>query len=100
MELWDAEFIDEEVPAFIKFNTDGLGAFHFGYVHGWIDCRFVQRDGKEAVEFSWEGNDDSDHACGRGWVVLDGDRLQGRIFFHQGDDSSFEAVRQSLKQKD
>lgn len=94
MELWDAEFIDAEVPGFIKFTKDGLGEFQFGYVHGWIDCRFVKRDEKDAVEFSWEGNDESDPACGRGWMVLEDNRLRGRIFFHQGDDSAFEAVRQ------
>lgn len=94
MELWDAEFIDAEVPGFIKFMQDGLGEFQFGYVHGWIDCRFAKRDGKDAVEFSWEGNDETDPACGRGWMVFEDDRLRGRIFFHQGDDSGFEAARQ------
>ncbi len=93
MELWDVEFIDAEVPGFIKFTKDGLGEFRFGYVHGWIDCRFAKRDGKDGVEFSWKGNDESHPACGRGCMMLDYDRLRGRIFFHQGDDSSFEAVR-------
>ena len=45
--------------------------------------------GKPAVEFSWDGNDEMDPAQGRGWAVLDGDRLKGMIFFHQGDESEF-----------
>ncbi len=71
-----------------------MGRFHFGAVHGWIDCRYVKRDGMDAVEFSWDGNDESDPACGRGWAVREGDRLNGRLFFHQGDDSGFVAERQ------
>ena len=31
-----------------------------------------------------------DPAQGRGWAVLDGDRLKGMIFFHQGDESEFD----------
>ena len=58
-----------------------------------IDYREVERDGKPGVEFSWDGNDEMDPAQGRGWAVLDGDEIDGRIFFHQGDDSAFRAVR-------
>lgn len=34
-----------------------------------------------------------DRINGRGWAVLDDDQLQGHIFIHQGDDSSFTACR-------
>jgi hypothetical protein len=56
-------------------------------------CRLTTRDGKPAVEFSWDGNDEMDTAQGRGWAVLDGDEIEGRIFFHLGDDMAFRAVR-------
>jgi hypothetical protein len=36
-----------------------------------------------------------DQCSGRGWAVLDGDRLTGRLFFHMGDDSGFTAARQT-----
>jgi hypothetical protein len=50
------------------------------------------------VEFSWEGNDESDPASGRGWAVLEEDgSLSGRIFFHLGDDSGFTAVREATE---
>ena len=45
------------------------------------------------VEFSWEGNDEMDPARGRGWALLDGDEIEGRIFLRRGDDSAFRAVR-------
>jgi hypothetical protein len=59
-----------------------------------MDCRDAPRDGRSGVEFSWDGNDESDSVTGRGWAVLDDDgALRGRIYFHHGDDSSFRAAR-------
>ncbi len=46
-----------------------------------------ERDGKPAVEFTWDGHDEMDPAQGRGWMVLDGNELTGRLFIHLGDDS-------------
>jgi hypothetical protein len=93
MEGWDQDFVDAEVEGFFKFDRDGDGAFQFGNVRGDIDYREVERDGKPAVEFSWEGNAEMNPALGRGWAVLDGDEIDGRIFFHFGLDSPFRAVR-------
>ena len=97
MSNWDEDYINEEVQAFIEFEPGQRGEFHFGYVRGGIDYRDVQRDGKPAVEFTWDGNDEMDQAQGRGWAVLDGDRLKGMIFFHQGDESEFEAEREGIE---
>jgi hypothetical protein len=93
MENWDQDFVDAEIEGFFEFGKDGTGEFQFGYVRGGIDYQEVERDGKPAVEFSWDGNDELDPAQGRGWAVLDGDEIEGRIFIHQGDDSAFRAVR-------
>ena len=67
MEEWDAEYLDLVVPAFIEFNREQMGQFQFGTVRGWLDCRFGERDGAPLVEFSWEGENDNDPGCGRGW---------------------------------
>ena len=93
MDQWDQEFVDEEVEGFFEFKRDGQGEFHFGYVHGSIDHRPATRDGKPCVEFTWEGNDEMDSAMGRGWAVIDGDEIEGMLFFHQGDESGFKAKR-------
>lgn len=95
MELWDRAYLDLEGPAHITFDGDRLGSFRFGAVAGWIDYRLGTRDGKSAVEFSWEGRNDSDHSGGRGWATIDDDRIIGRLFFHNGDDSAFVALRES-----
>jgi len=94
MELWDADVIDLVAPAFIEFGKDLRGRFGFVVVDGWMDCRVVERSGRPCVEFSWEGIDEGDEVSGRGWaVVAADDALEGRIFFHLGDDSGFRAVR-------
>lgn len=93
-EIWDLEALDLVEPAFIEFGEDEMGRFGFIAVEGWMDCRHAERDGRPAVEFSWEGRDDCDPASGRGWAALERDgSLCGRIHFHLGDDSGFRAVR-------
>ena len=92
MSEWDEEYLHEEGPAFIEFGPKATGEFHFGYVRGQMDCRATERNGKFAVEFTWDGHDETEHAFGRGWAVLKDDRLEGMIFFHFGDDSGFTAV--------
>ena len=93
MTAWDEDFINAEVQGFFEFNDKGNGEFHFGYVHGNMDCRLTTRDGEPAIEWTWEGNDEMDPAQGRGWAVVKGDELHGMIFFHEGDDSEFVAKR-------
>jgi hypothetical protein len=93
MEVWDVDYLDLVVPAFIEFDREQMGQFQFGTVRGWLDCRFGERDGAVAVDFSWEGENDNDPGCGRGWGALRGDRLEGRLYIHRGDDSAFVASR-------
>lgn len=95
MELWDREAIDLLGPAFIELTSNGQGSFRFIAVEGWMDTREVERDGRPAIEFSWDGNDEMDRASGRGWSALAADgSLEGRIYFHMGDDSWFRAERE------
>lgn len=93
MEMWDAEYLDLILPAFIEFDRQQMGEFQFGTVRGWLDCRFSERNRVPVVDFSWEGENDNDSGCGRGWGALRGDRLEGRFYIHRGDDSAFVASR-------
>jgi hypothetical protein len=94
MDLWDAEAINLLGPGYIQFDADRTGHFRFIAVEGWMDCQSGRRDGRPYVEFTWEGNDKSDPASGRGWAALEEDgSLRGHIYFHLGDDSGFRAVR-------
>jgi hypothetical protein len=58
MELWDQDFVDAEFQGYIDFHEGGMGEFQFGYVHGFIDCRYSDENGHSIVNFSWVGNDD------------------------------------------
>jgi hypothetical protein len=92
MSAWDEDYIDEEEEGFFEFDEKG-GEFHFGYVHGHMDCKPTTREGEPAVEWTWDGNDEMDPAQGRGWAVVKNEELHGMIFFHGGDDSEFVAKR-------
>jgi len=70
MEVWDNDYLDLVEPAHIVFESENDGAFVFGTVKGWLDVRYGARDGSACAEFSWEGLNDTDPACGRGWVIL------------------------------
>jgi hypothetical protein len=76
---WDEEHPHVQEQAFIDIGPEDIGDFHFGYVRGDMDCRAAERDGKPAVEFTWEGNNHTGHAFGRGWAVLDVDELKKNL---------------------
>jgi hypothetical protein len=58
-----------------------------------MDCRIAQFDGRDRIEFAWEGQDEMDDVSGRGWAVIENSELSGRIFFHLGEDSKFRAKK-------
>lgn len=93
MEVWPQDYIDLEVPGFIRIDSDGTGQFQFGLVSGEIDGRVEHSGNPARFEFSWAGRDDNDPACGRGWAICENDELKGRIYLHLADDSSFRAIR-------
>lgn len=95
MELWDRADLDLVSPAFVEFDPEGMGEFQFIAVGGRLDCRYGERGGLPAVEFSWEGQDEGDDCLGRGWAIVCEGILEGRWFFHRGDDSWFRATKGS-----
>jgi hypothetical protein len=98
MEVWAQKYVDLVVPGFIEFALEDerlTGLFQFGTVIGWLDCRLRTVEGSTSVEWSWEGRNDTDPACGRGWATLVDGELVGRLFIHCGDDSAFKARRQT-----
>ena len=99
MSLWDDDYLNEEVQAFIEFDDKGGGSFQFGYVQGIMDVREGLRDGQPVAEFSWEGGDGADGTplTGRGWAKLVDESLEGMFFIHLGDESEFEAEREVVE---
>lgn len=73
-------------------GRDGTGQFGFIAARGWLDSRPVERVGHVGVEFTWDGVDEGDQVSGRGWATLvNSEKVEGHLFFHMGDDSSFRA---------
>ena len=54
-------------------------------------------DRSTTLDFTFDGNDELTPTQGRGWAVLEEDEINGMIFFHQGDESEFKAVRTKKK---
>jgi hypothetical protein len=93
MELWDKDFIDLVVEGHITFQKKNRGELQFGAVECVLDCRIEKVGEHERIEFSFVGQDEGEEVVGRGWALLEGDRLRGRIYFHCGDESGFLAER-------
>src|SRR6516165_7169835 len=63
---YTSDYPDMVEPAYIRFDGKGGGEFAFGCVTGHIHGA---GDGN-AIEFSWDGNDEMDEASGEGWAEL------------------------------
>jgi hypothetical protein len=77
MDVWDNDVLDEVTEAHITFKGSAGGDIAFA-----------------CAEFSWEGFDDNEPACGRGLVAFGtAGRLVGHFYIHKGDDSGFVCQR-------
>ncbi|MEP1206082.1 MAG: hypothetical protein ABJL64_20160 [Rhizobiaceae bacterium] len=93
MAKWDHKAINLVSQANIIFDDDEMGSLLYVAVRGFMDCRYSQRNGRPLVEFSWQGRDERDETCGRGWASIEEDgSMSGHIYIHCGEDSSFGAV--------
>jgi hypothetical protein len=78
---------DMTPAAYIVFDETG-GEFAFGCVTGAI---YGSCEG-DAIEFTWDGNDEMEPASGHGWAELQDDgSLDGEICFNNGDEVIFTA---------
>jgi hypothetical protein len=99
MDLWDEDYFNMEVQAFIRIASNGSGDFQFGLVAGALDGEVVKTGNLERFEFTWDGQDEMDPAFGSGWLKLSGkEKAKGRIKFHLGDSSEFLAIRAEAHQ--
>src|SRR3972149_10248629 len=72
MEMWDEDYFNMEVQAYIKIVSNNKGNFQFGLVTGKIDGEVVSDANEKRFEFIREGNDECDPAIGSGWVRIKG----------------------------
>lgn len=94
MDVWDNGVLDEVEEAHITFGPGSDGEIACIAISGDLDVRYGSRDGSASAEFSWQGSDDGEDACGRGWLMIGtAGRLVGHFFIHNGDDSAFVCER-------
>ena len=75
--------------SYILFDEDG-GTFALDCLTGSIHGRCEG----DAVEFTWEGNDEMEETSGHGWAELRQDgSLDGEICLENGDEIPFAARR-------
>jgi hypothetical protein len=89
---FDAEYVDLCGPAKLHVSTRGIGRMNFGAVDIELDCKMDDRD-ENMLQFSFEGGDEGDAICGRGYCLVEGDDMVGRLFRHGSDDFGFRAKR-------
>ena len=94
MSAWDRDYVDMDVRGHITFGAGPSGSFQFGMVQGQMDCKLDNRQNSR-VEFTWHGFDEGTEHTGRGHARIVGEKLQGHLNFHLGDNSEFRAVRRN-----
>ena len=95
MEMWDAEYFNMEVQAYLRIGDNGIGSFQFGLVSAGLDGEVVKSGKLERFEFTWEGLDELEPISGSGWLKLSRpDQVKGKLKIHLGDSSTFSAVRE------
>lgn len=94
MGMWDEEYFNTEVQAYLRIRNSGTGNFQFGLVSGEIDGHVEKIGAERRFSFSWEGRDEMDAVSGSGWLRKStDDKAEGMINIHMHDRSSFEAVK-------
>jgi hypothetical protein len=85
----------KEGAPFVRLQEGGdrlVGEYHIALQNGTLDGR-PQPDG--SILFSFEGMDEMEQVHGAGVATVQDDRLQFTLMYHQGNDYTFEAARQS-----
>lgn len=94
MELWDSDYFNMEVQAYIETRSDNLGNFQFGLVSGYLDGYVAHEFGQDVFFFTWEGQDEMEQVTGSGWMKRTAkNEIEGSIKLHLGDRSGFSARR-------
>ncbi len=89
----ESDYTDLPAPGYVMLNPDKASGFKVGRLQGIMDCRIEEYGGSERIEFSWYGKIGTVIAYGRGWAMIRDEKLSGRIYIHDGDDSEFVAVK-------
>jgi hypothetical protein len=99
MQRFGADAIDLCGPAHIKIMRRGNGRLVFGAVNSEIEGKIDELDGM-IFRFTFDGEDDADFICGRGYCVVEADEMVGRVLLYLGEESGFKARRLPKKSRE
>ena len=98
MSNWDKDYVDEVALARVVIKANGDGTLVFGHVQAELDCRMDDVGVAEHLAFTFAGSDENEETSGRGWAVaITKNRLEGEVYFHLGDYSTFNARREKKR---
>jgi hypothetical protein len=80
-------------PAEISFDAQDFGDMQFCALAAGLEVRAHRGADHIDLDWTWQGDDDGTEVCGRGQATVRGDRMEGIIFIHHGDEMSFVAKR-------
>ena len=91
MAKWDNDYVDQLEPGYIEFyEHSSSGCLHFGFIYADIHYRTNKNNlDNFVIEFSFQGDDEGDEISGYGNATVMEKSLEGNIYFHHGDESSF-----------
>jgi hypothetical protein len=98
LEGYNADYVDLCGPAMLSISSRGTGQMNFGAAEAELDGKMDDLD-ERVVRFSFEGGDEGDPMCGRGYCIVDEDEMTGRLFRHLGDTFGFKAKRLAKGEK-
>ena len=94
MDMWDKDYFNMEVQAYISIDSSGRGNFQFGLVSGDIRGKVRNINDGKTFEFRFEGMAEMDETSGEGWLkIVDENNIEGEFEFDEGDSSGFNAIR-------
>jgi hypothetical protein len=94
MDMWDEDYFNIEVQAFIKITNDRKGDFQFGLVTGDFTGKIIEQANEEKFAFKWRGTDEFEPVQGTGRIeIINVDLIVGKFTFDNGEQSKFKAKR-------
>ncbi len=90
---WDYDYLSLVERPEIDISSSGYGTIRFGVFEGILDAMKDEFRPDDIMQFSFHGSDESDEVCGRGCAHIENELMIGRIAFHRGMVSNFEAEK-------
>jgi|GEM_PF-317550 len=90
---WDYDYLSLVGRPEIEISSGGYGTIRFGAFEGILDVMKDELRPDDVMQFSFHGYDEGDEVFGRGAAWMEGELMKGRIAFHRGMTSDFEAEK-------